>query len=56
MQTLCTNNVAVPQGQIVYTGMLNHQGGYVTDCTVTRLALNKLGGIKFEHHALDLLL
>lgn len=44
MQELCANDVAVPVGQIVYTGMLNHQGGYVTDCTVTRLAQNKSVG------------
>ncbi len=41
MQKLCTNDVAVPQGQIVYTGMLNHRGGYETDCTVTRLDQHK---------------
>ena len=41
MQMLCTNNVAVPPGRIVYTGMLNGHGGYQTDCTVTRLAQNK---------------
>ena len=42
MQKLCTNNMAVAPGSIVYTGMLNRQGGYQTDCTVTRLSQNKL--------------
>ena len=38
---LCANNVDVPVGKIVYTGMLNKRGGYETDCTVTRTASNK---------------
>ncbi|XP_065914697.1 pyruvate dehydrogenase phosphatase regulatory subunit, mitochondrial-like [Dysidea avara] len=41
MQMLCSNNVDVPVGKIVYTGMLNERGGYETDCTVTRTAPNK---------------
>ena len=41
MQMLCANNVDVPVGKIVYTGMLNERGGYETDCTVTRTAPNK---------------
>ena len=42
LQRLCSNNMAVAPGSIVYTGMLNQQGGYQTDCTVTRLSQNKL--------------
>ena len=41
MQMLCANNVDVPVGKIVYTGMLNERGGYETDCTVTRTGPNK---------------
>ena len=41
MQKLCCNDMAVPPGKIVYTGMLNDSGGYVTDCTVTRLAQDR---------------
>jgi 4-methylaminobutanoate oxidase (formaldehyde-forming) len=38
LQRLCANDVAVPRGRIVYTGMLNERGGYESDLTVTRLA------------------
>ncbi len=31
----------VPISQVVYTGMLNTQGGYQSDCTVTRLEEEK---------------
>ncbi len=41
MQRLCSNNVAVPPGTVVYTGLLNTQGGYQTDCTVSRLSADK---------------
>ena len=37
LQRLCTNDVAVPAGKVVYTGMLNERGGYESDLTVTRL-------------------
>lgn len=37
LQNLCSNNINVPVAQVVYTGMLNLQGGYQTDCTITRL-------------------
>jgi len=37
LQWLCANDVAVPPGRIVYTGMLNDRGGYESDLTVTRL-------------------
>jgi glycine cleavage system aminomethyltransferase T len=35
---LCANDVDVPSGRIVYTQMLNAQGGIEADVTVTRLA------------------
>ncbi len=38
LQQLCTNDVAVPPGGVVYTGMLNDRGGYESDFTVTRIA------------------
>jgi len=38
LQWLCTNDVAVPPGRAVYTGMLNSRGTYESDLTVTRLS------------------
>jgi 4-methylaminobutanoate oxidase (formaldehyde-forming) len=38
LQRLCANDMAVPMGRMVYTGMLNARGGYETDLTCTRLA------------------
>jgi heterotetrameric sarcosine oxidase gamma subunit len=38
LQWLCTADVAVEPGRVVYTGMLNGRGGYEADVTVTRLA------------------
>jgi sarcosine dehydrogenase len=38
LQRLCANDVAVPPGGIVYTAMLNEQGGFESDLTVTRLS------------------
>jgi len=38
LQRLCANDVAVPPGRIVYTAMLNEQGGFESDLTVTRLS------------------
>lgn len=38
LQRLCANDVAVPPGRVVYTGMLNARGGYESDCTVFRHA------------------
>ena len=36
LQRICTNNVDVPVGKVVYTGMLNDLGGYESDLTVVR--------------------
>ena len=38
LQHLCANDVAVPQGRIVYTQMLNDRAGTEADITVTRLS------------------
>jgi 4-methylaminobutanoate oxidase (formaldehyde-forming) len=38
LQWLCTNDVAVPPGRTVYTGMLGSRGTYESDITVTRLS------------------
>ncbi|VDM96933.1 unnamed protein product [Thelazia callipaeda] len=37
LQHLCSSNVDVPVGSVVYTGMQNEQGGFVSDCAVCRL-------------------
>jgi 4-methylaminobutanoate oxidase (formaldehyde-forming) len=37
LQRACANDVAVPAGRIVHTGVLNERGGYESDLTVTRL-------------------
>ncbi|CAI5438536.1 unnamed protein product [Caenorhabditis angaria] len=41
LQYLCSANVDEPIGTTVYTGMQHQQGGYVTDCTLSRLGDNK---------------
>jgi 4-methylaminobutanoate oxidase (formaldehyde-forming) len=38
LQWLCTGDVAVPPGRVVYTGMLGERGTYEADVTVTRLS------------------
>lgn len=38
LQKLCAADMAVPVGQIVYTPILNENGGFETDFTVTRIA------------------
>src|SRR5712691_3222040 len=38
LQRLCGNNVDVPVGQAVYTGLFNARGGIESDLTVLRLA------------------
>jgi len=42
LQRLCANQIDVPVGRLVYTGMLNARGGYESDCTVLRLAADRL--------------
>jgi glycine cleavage system aminomethyltransferase T len=41
LQFLCTNDVAIPPGRTVYTGLLNDRGGYEADVTITRLRWNE---------------
>jgi len=41
LQWLCTADVDVPPGRVVYTGMLNARGRYEADVTVTRLAADE---------------
>ena len=38
LQNLCSGNVDVPTGKIIYTHMLNTRGGMETDITINRLA------------------
>ena len=41
LQQLCSNDVDIPVGHIVHTGMQNKWGGYENDCSVARLAENR---------------
>lgn len=41
LQHLCANDLDVPVGHIVHTGMLNEKGGYENDCSVVRLSRNR---------------
>ncbi len=38
LNRVCTNDVSVPVGRVVYTQWLNEAGGIIADLTVTRLA------------------
>ncbi len=38
LQRICANDVAVPDGKVVYSQLLNRRGGIEADLTVTRLA------------------
>jgi sarcosine dehydrogenase len=38
LQRLCGNNVDVPVGKTVYTGLFNQRGGFESDLTLVRLA------------------
>ncbi|CAK9797405.1 Pyruvate dehydrogenase phosphatase regulatory subunit, mitochondrial [Anthophora quadrimaculata] len=40
LQYLCSNNVDVPVGSIIHTGMQNQRGGYENDCSLARIAAN----------------
>jgi len=41
LQRLCANDVAMPVGQTVYSGLLNARGTYESDLTVARLAADR---------------
>ena len=38
LQKVCSNDIAVPVGKVVYTPVLNEKGGFETDVTVTRFS------------------
>lgn len=38
LQYLCSNNVDVPVGSIIHTGMQNERGGYENDCSLARIS------------------
>ncbi|CAG9136949.1 unnamed protein product [Plutella xylostella] len=40
LQYLCSNDVDVPAGSIIHTGMQNERGGYENDCSLARIAPN----------------
>nr|CAI5832874.1 unnamed protein product [Callosobruchus analis] len=40
LQYICSNDVDVPVGSIIHTGMQNKHGGYENDCSLARLAEN----------------
>lgn len=40
LQRLCSNDVDIPIGSIIHTGMQNENGGYENDCSFGRLAEN----------------
>lgn len=42
LQKICSGNIDKPVGTTVYTGMQNENGGYVTDCTMSRIDEDKL--------------
>lgn len=41
LQRLCGNNIDVPVGRAVYTGMFNARGGFESDLTVIRLSTDE---------------
>lgn len=41
LQYLCSNDVDVPVGSIIHTGMQNKHGGYENDCSLARLSENQ---------------
>lgn len=38
LQYVCSNDVDVPIGSIIHTGMHNEGGGYESDCSLARLS------------------
>lgn len=41
LQYLCSNDVDVPVGSIIHTGMQNTHGGYENDCSLARISNNQ---------------
>lgn len=42
LQYLCSNDVDVPIGSIIHTGLQNERGGYENDCSLVRITENLL--------------
>lgn len=42
LQYLCSNDVDVPVGSIIHTGLQNERGGYENDCSLIRISENLL--------------
>ena len=42
LQGLCSNDVNIPIGGIVHSGMQNDRGGYENDCVLVRESESKL--------------
>ena len=40
LQYLCSNDVNVPVGSIIHTGLQNDRGGYENDCSLVRITEN----------------
>lgn len=36
LEKMCSNDINIPVGSIVHTGMQNEQGGYENDCILVR--------------------
>lgn len=41
LQYISSNDVDIPIGGIIHTGMQNEKGGYENDCSLVRLAENQ---------------
>lgn len=41
LQYVCSNDVDVPIGSIIHTGMQNKYGGYENDCSLARITENQ---------------
>ncbi|OMH31662.1 FAD-dependent oxidoreductase [Motiliproteus sp. MSK22-1] len=56
LNRVCSNNVSVPVGRMVYTQWLNDRGGIEADVTVTRLAKDRflvVSGVACQNRDLD---
>lgn len=56
LNRVCSNNVAVPIGKMVYTQWLNDRGGIEADVTVTRIAKDRflvISGVACQNRDMD---
>lgn len=56
LNRICSNNVSVPLGKMVYTQWLNERGGIEADVTVTRLAQDRylvVSGVACQNRDMD---